>query len=543
MYAHLITMSTRDTDFRVRTLVKPRLEFVGRGGIPNLGDVRDVIQGNSDEFELNLDDVRDLIERNFYEDEEGNPTGQYSDVHRRLVMMMGSDLSINTFAVNFRVNGETNTDVIEANELNTRIFNRCAIADMKTDINTRPVILTSTVLSQKSYQKCLTHFKERLGLAGDEDLYVLINVVSSPFPMIANFTRTIAQDLKNIIEQEVKISQLRNTITPTFHGFIMQGTVQNSVYLTHLPMFNMADHRYQLIITGDLPQDVMDAYVAGRQAHPGQYFTLANATKAVLEDMISVGEFDAVIDIGMPPSDGSHFIKDFKLTNIRIVKMARLNNKYLSSYPTDSMPFYIYGGEQLHIDHALLASPSIQLNSDCVSIHLMSMDGSQLPELSFDVTVDASKANLGSLAEVGTPYVMHLTRFPEVAMQPFPTNQLISKDENFFFKPQMVYEIVISTDISMTNPVAKGTVQLSDTVFEDTDMLNENPTFEERDDHEMKLHSSFHLYSRQKTLDVAQVPLLKHPEVSAKQVWFDYVERMSKGDEDIAAQFNVRTQM
>jgi hypothetical protein len=82
----------------------------------------------------------------------------------------------------------------------------------------------------------------------------------------------------------------------------MQGTSQ--VYLVHLPMFNMGDHRFQFIITGDLPPDILKKYVAARKAHPGQFFTLANAKPEVLMNMVEVGYFDAVIDIGMPPSDG-----------------------------------------------------------------------------------------------------------------------------------------------------------------------------------------------------------------------------------------------
>lgn len=41
--------------------------------------------------------------------------------------------------------------------------------------------LTSSVLSQTDYGKCLTTFKTRLGLAGDQDLYVLVNVTMSPW--------------------------------------------------------------------------------------------------------------------------------------------------------------------------------------------------------------------------------------------------------------------------------------------------------------------------------------------------------------------------
>jgi hypothetical protein len=54
---------------------------------------------------------------------------------------MGSDLSINTIAVNFLVNAELNKDVAEANNLNMRIFERLSITPINDDIHTRPLIL------------------------------------------------------------------------------------------------------------------------------------------------------------------------------------------------------------------------------------------------------------------------------------------------------------------------------------------------------------------------------------------------------------------
>jgi hypothetical protein len=278
MYAHLSTMSTPETDFRVSTLDMLPAEASG-------GDVEA-------QKEFIRKRILNVPNDKLVEDEEA----------MILVKKMGSDLSINNFAVNFRVNGEVNKDVVEANNLNMRIFERLSITSTRVDMNTRPLILTSTQLAQSAYTECLDNFKERLGLVGNQDLYTLINVVISPFPTEGNFTAEIAGALQNVIEEEVKISQFRNTITPSFHGFVMQGT--SSVYLVHLPMFNMADHRYQLIITGDLPADVLHKYITARKEHPKQFFTLGNAKPGILMDMIELGKFEAVIDIGLPPSDG-----------------------------------------------------------------------------------------------------------------------------------------------------------------------------------------------------------------------------------------------
>ena len=82
----------------------------------------------------------------------------------------------------------------------------------------------------------------------------------------------------------------------------MQGT--KKLFLVHLPMFNMANHRYQLIITGDLPTNVMSKYQQARLDFPDQYFTLGNASKLTLDEMLKNKKFDAVIDKGLPPLDG-----------------------------------------------------------------------------------------------------------------------------------------------------------------------------------------------------------------------------------------------
>lgn len=50
-----------------------------------------------------------------------------------------------------------------------------------------------------------TNFKKRLGLKGDKDLFVLRNVVMSPFPTTGNFVKTLADIFRAIVEEEVEV--------------------------------------------------------------------------------------------------------------------------------------------------------------------------------------------------------------------------------------------------------------------------------------------------------------------------------------------------
>jgi hypothetical protein len=276
MYAHLATMSTDETDFIVVPLNALPTDVI-------TGDVKEFIRTHI----LNTSN-KDLVK-----DQQA----------MKLIQAMGSDLAINVFAVNFRLtNGQVNEDVVEANNLNTRIFEKLSVSSVNDSIYDKPLILTSTQFSEKAYGKCVENLKKRLGLKGKQDLYVLINVVMSPFPTEFNFTGKIAAALEHVIEEEVKISKFRNTVTPDMHSFIMQGT--DKLHLVYLPMFNMANHRHQLIITGDIPSAKMEEYRNVRTALPNQFFTLGTAEATTLGDILRTKKFKAVINKGLPPSDG-----------------------------------------------------------------------------------------------------------------------------------------------------------------------------------------------------------------------------------------------
>lgn len=278
MYVHLATMSTDTTDF----IVVPMNALP-----PAPTDLKKFIR----------DEILDV----------DNKVLVKNNAAMELLIKIGSDLAINAFAVNFRYKNSEghmvdNQDIVEANNLGKRIFERLSISKVTDCVPDKPLILTSTQFTQDSYKTCLTNFKSRLSLAGAQDLYVLVNVVMSPFPTEGNFTRKIADALQNVIEEEVNTSRYRNEVTPDFHGFIIQGT--RKFFFVHLPMFNMANHRYQLIITGDLPLGVMNKLQQARIDHPDQYFTLGNAKKETLSTMLANRRFEAVIDKGLPPPDG-----------------------------------------------------------------------------------------------------------------------------------------------------------------------------------------------------------------------------------------------
>jgi hypothetical protein len=64
-------------------------------------------------------------------------------------------------------------------------------------------------------------------------------------------------------------------------------------------MFNMANYRHQLILSCDVPADVMTAYRAAREKEPSLVVTLGSAGKIKLEELLS-GSFKGVMNKGMP---------------------------------------------------------------------------------------------------------------------------------------------------------------------------------------------------------------------------------------------------
>lgn len=135
-----------------------------------------------------------------------------------LLRKLGSDLNINAFACNFRYkNGDLNTDVLEANYFMQRIVESLSVDSPGDDPTKIPLYLTSTEFSTDLYGECAAKFKERLGLKdGTQDLFVLRNVVMSPFPTEKDFIAELAGIFKKVALEAVSVSTLFSFIWSSF---------------------------------------------------------------------------------------------------------------------------------------------------------------------------------------------------------------------------------------------------------------------------------------------------------------------------------------
>ncbi|KAI8630680.1 pyridoxal-dependent decarboxylase domain-containing protein [Xylariaceae sp. FL1651] len=280
----------------------------------------------------------------------------------KLMRELGSDLNINAFALNFRYeDGRLNDDIEEANYLMQRVVETLSV-DSPTDDPTKiPLYLTSTEFSDELYGKCKANFVKRLGLEqSTQDLMVLRNVVMSPFPTDGNFTNQLAEIFYETVATETEVVRKRNTLAPDLHSFLVQGTEQ--IYLIHLPMFHVANHRQQLIVSVDFDEKSKAKYVAMKTSRPSEPMILVTQNKTMLKDVVeNNGSFKAQI---MTKESGI-ILRDinvmFRKTNVS----RPLNSKWrLKVYPPTFMPFYLYGTpNEANIDHVITRAPNTQLSA------------------------------------------------------------------------------------------------------------------------------------------------------------------------------------
>lgn len=164
----------------------------------------------------------------------------------RLLNELGSDLNINAFAVNFRYpDGSLNTSVEEANWLNRRIFEALSVTDPNEDPRAIPFYLTSTTFAEADYGECADRFKARLGLEGKQDLFVLRNVVMSPFTTTYDFMPELIQAFTDVVEKEVKVKvfsyrvsqmYLRASFPPPFYSTLLHGTRSSQSSIRSWPL-------------------------------------------------------------------------------------------------------------------------------------------------------------------------------------------------------------------------------------------------------------------------------------------------------------------
>ncbi|KAL1690592.1 pyridoxal phosphate-dependent transferase [Schizophyllum commune] len=305
---------------------------------------------------------------------------------------LGSDLNINAFACNFRINGEVNTDVVEANYLNNRIFDILSLTSVGELPETIPMFLSATTFAHEDYGECADAYKRRLGLETDseQDLFVLRNVCMSPFQAAGDFVQELAKIFQDTLEKEVQVVIKRNTVSAQIHEFTMQGTEQ--LYLTYRPLFNHANGRQQVILrVGEVASDAWEKYKAAVAKFPGSVYT------------VRTSELD---------------LKSVELSKIEIVKQRALNSAYYDkAYPKTTTPFYVYGSPtEMHADHMLLRAPNAQIASADI-------------ELDAGSSLTAEQLARGVIAHV---------EVPEQALQPLA--------EQHPFSPGARFRVTITED-------------------------------------------------------------------------------------------------
>ncbi|KAI0267000.1 PLP-dependent transferase [Gloeopeniophorella convolvens] len=419
MFAHWAAMSDATTPF----VVVPFNPLINDDDPEKLEEEKRFIRENILGRE-NLDVIR-------------NPTAM------KELCAIGSDLNINTFACNFRINGQVNEDVEEANYLNNRIFDRLSVTAPNEEPIMLPLFLSASVFGIKDYGKCVENYKRRLGLETEskQDLFVLRNVVMSPFQSAGNYLPRIASAFQEILQDEIKNVVWRNTLAPQTHCFTMQGTDQ--LFLTYRPLFRKANGRLQLIVSATFA-DAREwkEYLMYRNRFPDSVFSINTEGQVLLSDILRHQTLKGVI-IGGP-------VEPFNvvLSDIRVIKQRPLDSRWRDpEYPLFA-PFYLYGTtEQQHIDHMLLRAPNAQLSADKV-------------ELNLDKKLPKEELERGALLMIDRQ---------EVAMQPF-------NEENppSFFIYNATFNVTVYRDpreavahgpglasINETEKLASGTMQLS----------------------------------------------------------------------------------
>ncbi|KAL9026501.1 MAG: hypothetical protein Q9196_004837 [Gyalolechia fulgens] len=214
-----------------------------------------------------------------------------------LLRALGSDLNINAFALNFRYSdGTLNDDVEEANYLNRRVVEVLSVDSPEDDPTKIPFYLTSTEFEHELYGNCAQLFKKRLGLAQDElGLFVLRNVLMTPFPTEGNFIDKMVKIFQEVIEKEVEVCRKRNETKKNHHSFIMQDG-EDKVYLVNRSMFYLASRRRQLIASAKLDDKSLKTYRDAKNENSEETFFLSTQhTEDITATMLSDGSFEAVI--------------------------------------------------------------------------------------------------------------------------------------------------------------------------------------------------------------------------------------------------------
>ena len=155
------------------------------------------------------------------------------------------------------------------------------------------------------YETVVISLHRRIGLETDseEALFVLRNVVLSPFQAAGNFVKsTIGNIFQQVLEEQTAVSDsaardisgstdslqhviARNTIRPQRHEFVMQGIEE--LYLVYRQHFHRADARQQIILSATITNpNWWKTYQTSKRNNSTDVWILETSSEELLSDVL-----------------------------------------------------------------------------------------------------------------------------------------------------------------------------------------------------------------------------------------------------------------
>ncbi|CAG7558667.1 unnamed protein product [Fusarium equiseti] len=395
----------------------------------------------------------------------------------KIIRDLGSDTNINCFAINWKdENGVLNTDLEEANYLMKRVVDRLSITSPNTDPSTIPIYLTSTQFLPEDYGACAHKFMERMGVQkSDQSLFVIRNVVMSPFPTKKDFISTIMGDLEKVIRKEVEVCRKRNKPGEKNLQFLVQGSPDApEVYLVFQASFHSVTRRQQVILSAELDDTLKEFFKKRLEESRDTILMVESEKELYVEDIINGISDGCNISVFMFEKDLGYALtiaallgslltvnrlyeKENGMVKLKsLVKSRPLNSIHRDiDYPDKFMPFYLYGSDhEAHITHTLVKSPNISLSASSITFN---------PALPAPVT---------SLLPEGL--ILGLAEIPEASVQPF-LERNTDLSENFLFAPKKNFKVAIYRDPKESAAEGPGLLKdLGAALYEGEMTLGEN---------------------------------------------------------------------
>jgi hypothetical protein len=149
---------------------------------------------------------------------------------------------------------------------------------------------------------------------------------------------------------------------PDQHGFVMMGT--ETLFLDHLAMFPMVNHRYQAILRVTVPPYAMAQYVSDRTANPSIVYILGNSQfdLMTLPAIHTRERTSFVADIfrcaPQDPNTTPPLLHNVRVEIVQVIVCRPFDN--LFDYPP-MLTYILYGaGNEAHLSHYMSREPDFQ---------------------------------------------------------------------------------------------------------------------------------------------------------------------------------------